>query len=201
MITFLHGKIVEKKPTRIVLDVGGIGYEVHIPLSSYDCMPPVEGMCHILTYDCVREDSHQLFGFMTDAERQMFVMLMSVSGIGPRLAMSVLSGITVKEIKMAVVGGDVKRLSSVSGIGKKTAERMVVELKHKIGEADALEAVAGVEDMSPSDLKTRDVILALIALGYKQIDAKKMVVDSLRGNDASDMTVEELVKKALASRG
>lgn len=201
MITFLHGRIVEKKPTRVVLDVGGIGYEVNIPLSSYDRLPSSEEMCRILTYDCVREDSHQLFGFMTDAERQMFVMLMSVSGIGPKLAMSVLSGISVKEIKVAVVSGDVKRLSSISGIGKKTAERMVVELKHKLGEADALEAVAGVEDISPSDMKMRDAVLALIALGYKQVDAKKMVVDLLRGSDTTGKTVEEIVKGALASRG
>lgn len=201
MITFLNGKIVEKRPTRVVLDVGGVGYEVSIPLSSYDCLPSVEEMCRILTYDCVREDSHQLFGFMTDSERQMFVMLMSVSGIGPKLAMSVLSGISVKEIKLAVVSGDVKRLSSVSGIGKKTAERMVVELKHKISESDALEAVAGAEDMSPSDMKMRDAILALITLGYKQVDAKKMVVDSLHGNDTGGKTVEEIVKGALAARG
>jgi len=201
MITFLHGKIVEKKPTRVVLDVGGVGYEVNIPLSSYDCLPSVEESCRILTYDHIREDNHQLFGFMTDAERQMFIMLMSVSGIGPKLAMSVLSGISVKEIKLAVVSGDVKRLSSISGIGKKTAERMVVDLKHKISEADALDAVAGAEEMPLADMKMRDAILALIALGYKQVDARKMVVDLIRGGDTSGMTVEEIVKRALASRG
>ncbi len=200
MITFLHGKVVEKKPTRVVLDVGGVGYEVNIPLSSYDCLPPIEEMCRILTYDYVREDNHQLFGFMTDAERQMFVMLMSVTGIGPKLAMGVLSGISVKEIKLAVVSGDVKRLSSISGIGRKTAERMVVELKHKMGEADALEAVAGAAEAFPADMKLRDAILALVALGYKHVDARKMIADSVRGGDMEGKTIEEIVKGALASR-
>lgn len=201
MITFLQGKIVEKQPTRVVIDVNGVGYEIRIPLSSYDRLPSIEEACRILTYDHVREDAHQLFGFMTDAERQMFVMLMSVSGIGPKLAISVLSGISVKEIKLAVISGDVKRLSSISGIGRKTAERMIVELKHKIGEADALEAVAGSEEMSVEDMKMRDAILALIALGYKQTDAKRVVVDTLRWKDTGGLTVEEIVKRALAPAG
>jgi holliday junction DNA helicase RuvA len=142
-----------------------------------------------------------LFGFVTEAERRMFVMLLSVSGIGPKLAMSVLSGMSVKEIKLAVVGGDIKRLSSISGIGRKTAERMVVELRHKIGEADALEAVAGAEELPEDDMKMRDAIMALIALGYKQADARKMVVNALYGKDTGIMTVEEIVKNALGTAG
>ena len=201
MISFLHGKVVEKQPGRVVLDVNGVGYEVHIPLSSYDRLPAIEEMCRILTYDHVREDAHQLFGFMTDAERQMFVMLMCVSGIGPKLATSVLSGISVKEIKLAVVSGDVKRLSSISGIGRKTAERMIVELKHKISEADALEAVAGSVEKPVGDVKMRDAILALIALGYKQADARRMVGSAIHGKDTGGMTVEEMVRKALGTDG
>ncbi|MDD4871809.1 MAG: Holliday junction branch migration protein RuvA [Kiritimatiellae bacterium] len=201
MITFLEGKLVEKQPTRIVIDVNGVGYEVFIPLSSYDRLPAVNEVVKVLTYDHVREDAHLLFGFVTDAERKMFIMLMSVSGIGPKLAMSVLSGMSVKEIKLAVISGDVKRLSSISGIGRKTAERMIVELRHKIGEADALEVVAGAEELPEDDMKIRDAIMALIALGYKQTDARKMVMNMLRGKDTSSMTVEEIVKKALGTAG
>jgi len=124
-------------------------------------------------------------------------MLMSVSGIGPKLAIGVLSGMSVREIKAAVVGGDLKRLGSVSGIGRKTAERIVVELKHKISDADALEALAGVEDMKEGDQGARDAIMALIALGYKQVEARKMVLDLLKENDAAGLGVEEIVKKAL----
>lgn len=199
MITFIQGKIVEKQPTRVVLDVNGVGYEIFIPLSSYDRLPLCDEVCRILTHDHVREDTHLLFGFLTEAERKMFLMLLSVSGIGPKSAMSVLSGLSVKEIKAAVVSGDVKRLSSISGIGKKTAERIIVELKHKISDADALESVAGAEDLPIEDMKMRDAILAMIALGYKQFDARKLVVDTVKGQDTGSMNVEAIVRKALGT--
>jgi Holliday junction DNA helicase RuvA len=197
MITHLNGRIVEKQPARVVLDVNGVGYEVLIPISSYDRLPAVAEECHILTHDHVREDAHLLFGFMTEAERQMFLMLVSVSGIGPKSAMSVLSGLSVRDIKAAVVEGDLKRLSSVSGIGKKTAERIIVELKHKLSEADAFEAVAGARETPEEDMKMRDAILALIALGYKQNEARDMITNVLRDNKGK-IVVEEVVKKALA---
>ncbi len=198
MITFLRGKIAEKQPTRAVLDVNGVGYELFIPLSSYDRLPARSEECHILVYDHVREDIHQLFGFMTEAEREMFVMLMGISGIGPRLAISALSGLTVRELKAAIVEGDVKRLSSISGIGKKMSERMVVELKDKISDADALEAVCGAADVREEDVRTRDAIMALISLGYKQEVARKMVMSVAQKSGRDDMSVEETIKQALA---
>lgn len=197
MITYLNGTVAEKQPTRVVMDVGGVGYEVFIPLSSYDRLPAAGALCKILIYDHVREDLHQLFGFMAPAERDMFLLLMTISGIGPKLAMTVLSGLSVREIKAAVVGGDMKRLSSISGIGKKMAERIVVELKHKISDADALEAVAGAQDKPLEDMKVRDAILALIALGYKQADARKMVLDVLPSGSSEGLSLEEILKKAL----
>jgi len=181
MITFLHGKVVEKQPTRTVLDVNGVGYEVFIPLSSFDRLPPVGESCRILTYDHVREDLHHLFGFMTESERHLFLLLMSTSGVGPKIALAALSGMSVREIKSAIVQGDVKRLSSISGIGKKLAERIVLELKDKIGEAEGLEAVAGSEPATPEDLRTRDAVMALVALGYKQDAARKMITAARRG--------------------
>ena len=197
MITFLEGVLVEKRPTHLVMHVGGVGYEVVIPLSSYDRLPGVNQPCHILTYDHVREDDHVLFGFMTDGERRMFVMLMSVTGIGPKLALTTLSGLTVKELKAAIVTADVKRLSSVSGIGRKTAERMVVELKDKFGAGEALEAVAGGPEPTEQDVRARDAVLALISLGYKRAEAQDMILRIMR-TVSHGAGVEDIVRKALA---
>lgn len=196
MITFLEGALVEKDPTRIVLNVGGVGYEVFIPLSSYDKLPAPGGACRVLTYDHVREDTHALYGFLTADERGMFLRLMDVSGIGPRLALTALSGLSVRELKAAIVRGDVARLSSVSGIGKKTAERIVVELRDKIDDGEAMEAIAS-GGAPEENARMRDAILALISLGYKQADAQKLVQNVVRSL-GPDATVEETVRKALA---
>lgn len=198
MITYLNGTLVEKQPTRVVIDVAGVGYEVFIPLSSYDRLPSTGAGCKILIYDHVREDVHLLYGFMAEAERDMFLMLLDISGIGPKMAMTVLSGLSVREIRAAVVGGDIKRLSSISGIGKKTAERIVVELKHKITEGEALEAVAGSGEKSPADMITRDAILALIALGYKQAEAKQKIDMAFPSGKPAGLTVEQILKKVLS---
>jgi len=197
MITFLEGTLAEKAPTRIVLDVHGVGYEVFIPLSSYDRLPGENTPCRVLIHDHLREDLHNLYGFITAAERSLFEMLLGISGIGPKTALSALSGLSVRDLKLAVVDGDVKRLSSISGIGKKTAERMVVELRHKMSAGDALEAVAGAEATGTMDLRTRDAILALISLGYKQADAQARVREILSGLKPS-VTVEDVVRAALA---
>ena len=197
MITFLQGVLVERHPTRAVVDVGGVGYEVSIPLSSFDRLPAENQPCRILTYDHVREDVHQLFGFMSEGERRMFVLLMTVSGIGPKLALSTLSGMSVRDLKKSVAEGDVKRLSSISGIGKKTAERVVVELRDKISVGEALEAASEDRALAPGDMKARDAILALIALGYKRNESQEMVRAVMEGSTA-DLTVEDVIRKALA---
>jgi holliday junction DNA helicase RuvA len=197
VITFLEGQLVEKDPTRVVVNVHGVGYEVFIPLSSYDRLPSPGQPCRILTHDHVREDIHALYGFLTEDERRMFLMLVGISGIGPKLAMTALSGLSVRDLKAAVVQADVKRLSSISGIGRKTAERIVVELKDKLGAGEALEAVAGALPDTPENARTRDAILALISLGYKQADAQKLVREAV-GKLKPDATVEDVVRRALA---
>jgi Holliday junction DNA helicase RuvA len=197
MITFLEGTLVEKQPTRVVLDVHGVGYEVFIPLSSFDRLPATQAPCRLLTHDHLREDLHNLYGFVTEAERSLFEMLLGISGIGPKTALSALSGLSVRDLKAAVVEGDVKRLSSISGVGKKTAERIVVELRHKLSAGDALEAVAGAPEALPGDLRTRDAMLALISLGYKQLDAQQRVRDILPRLKPS-ATVEDVVRAALS---
>lgn len=198
MITFLDGILESKQPTAVTVNVGGVGYELHIPLSSFDRLPAPGAACRILTYDHVREDDHLLFGFMTEDERRMFVLLMSVSGIGPKLALSALSGLTVREIKAAIAGGDVKRLSSISGIGKKTAERIVVDLKDRIGVGEALAAAAPGRELSPGDARLRDAVLALISLGYKRVEAETMAQKALAAA-GQDATVEAVVRKALST--
>jgi len=195
MITYLDGTIAEKQPTRVVLDVQGVGYEVFIPLCTYDQLPSTGERCKVLTHDHVREDTRQLFGFMTGDERDTFRMLLGISGIGPKIALSALSGLSARELKAAVVEGDVKRLSSISGVGKRTAERMVVELRSRIKPGEALEAVAGGDAGSPDNIRLRDTVLALIALGYQQDAARKMATQALKGGD--DLGVEDLIKRAL----
>lgn len=199
MITFLEGRLVDKQPTRIVMDVGGVGYEVFIPLSSYDRLNAENGTCRVLTYHYVRDDAQILYGFITAGERRMFELLLSISGIGPRIALSALSGMSVRELKAAVVENDIKRLHSISGIGRKTAERMVIELRDKLSEGEALEAMTGAEDPGPDDLRMRDAILALISLGYKQVDAQKMVRHTLAA-DTESASVEAVVRRALTGQ-
>src|SRR5215471_20884247 len=141
MISFLHGKLIEALPTQVVLEVNGVGYEVLIPLSSYDKLPQPGQELKLLTHLAVREDAHTLYGFATSAERDLFRLLINtVSGIGPKIALNILSGVSVTAFRGAVAGGDVKALSQISGVGRKTAERIVVELKDKIGAAGAWEA-------------------------------------------------------------
>src|SRR5438445_9988721 len=143
MITFLHGKLVTALPTQAIIDVAGIGYEVFIPLSSYDKLPSAGQPLQILTHLHVREDAHILYGFMTAAERDLFRLLVNnVSGIGPKLALAVLSGMSVERFKAAVVNADTTSLSKISRLGKKTAERIVLELKNKLGVAAAWEAAS-----------------------------------------------------------
>ena len=196
MITFLNGKLVGALPTQAIVDVGGVGYEVFIPLSSYDKLPAAGQGIRILTHLHVREDAQILYGFMTAAERDLFRLLVNnVSGIGPKLALAVLSGMSVNNFKAAVVNSDVASLSKISGLGKKTAERIVLELKDKLGVAAAWEAASAMHAPTPEQEQANEAVLALIALGYKQIDAHKAVRELQEKDEAKP--AEELVKLAL----
>ncbi len=196
MITFLKGKLEDALPTKVVVEVNGVGYELLIPLSSFEKLPGLGKAVMLKTQLVVREDSQTLYGFATEDERDMFKMIQSVSGIGPRLALNVLSGMAVDSFKLAVGTGDVKRLSSINGIGKKTAERMVLELKDKVDHLHgdlptALGQVPGDLDKSISD-----TVAALEALGSKSVEAQKaaQAAKAMLGDQAS---VEELVRAAL----
>lgn len=197
MITFLQGKLLEALPTQVILEVNGIGYEVLIPLSSFDKLPQPGSPIKLLTHLVIREDAHSLYGFMTGPERDLFRLLINtVSGIGPKIALNVLSGISVTAFRGAVANQDIKALSQISGVGKKTAERIVVELKDRIGAAGAWEALSAQRALSPEDQKVNDASLALMALGFKQIEAH----DSIRKAQAvlgPQATVEDLVRACL----
>src|SRR5213079_2026859 len=196
MITFLRGRLAHALPTQATIDVGGVGYEVFIPLSSYDKLPGVGQPIEILTHLHVREDAQILYGFMSAPERDLFRLLVNhVSGIGPKLALAVLSGMSVNYFKSAVVNSDVASLSKISGLGKKTAERIVLELKDKLGVAAAWEVASGAHAPTLEEERANEAVLALIALGYKQIDAHKAVREVQEKGEAKP--AEELVKLAL----
>jgi holliday junction DNA helicase RuvA len=197
MITFLRGKLIESLPTRVVVDVNGVGYEALIPLSSFSRLPSPGQEVVLLTQLVIREDAHILYGFMTSEERDLFRLLVNtVSGIGPKIALNILSGISVLAFRGAVANGDVKALGQISGVGKKTAERIVVELKDKVGLAGAWEAASARRGLSEDEQRLNDAVLALIALGYKQVEAH----DAVRQAQAAlgrDATVEDLVRVCL----
>jgi len=196
VITFLEGRLAAALPTQAIVDVNGVGYELSIPLSSYDKLPVPGQPVRILTHLHVREDAHILYGFMTAAERDLFRLLVNnVSGIGPKLGLAVLSGMSVNSFKSAVVNSDVASLSKISGLGKKTAERIVLELKDKVGVAAAWEAASASHAPSPEQEQANEAILALIALGYKQVDAHRTVHDLQQKH--REKSAEELVKLSL----
>ena len=197
VITFVRGKLVEALPTRVVVDVGGVGYELIIPLSSFDRLPQLGHEVHVLAHLNIREDAHVLYGFMTEEERELFRMLVNtVSGIGPKIALNILSGMKPVMFRGAVANADVKSLSQISGVGKKTAERIVVELKDKVGQAGAWEAAGAARSSTPEEARLRDAASALIALGFKPVEA----ADAVRGAVAmlsAKATIEDIVRACL----
>jgi Holliday junction DNA helicase RuvA len=197
MIAFLEGILAESLPTQIVVNVHGVGYQVLIPISSFERLPQVGSPVKILTHLAVREDAHLLYGFFTAGERDLFRLLLNhVTGVGPKIALAVLSGLSVEMFKSAVVAGDTGTLSKISGLGKKTAERIVLELKDKVGVAAEWEASSAKNAPSEDDIRLHDAVLALISLGYKQVDAHKAIRVVMKAGDGTP-TAEELVRQAL----
>ena len=197
MITFLRGKLVKALPTQATIEVHGVGYEVLIPLSSFDRLPALGADVQLLTHLAIREDAHVLYGFMTAEERSLFRLLIhNVSGIGPKIALHLLSGMSTAALRGAVANGDVRALSQISGVGKKTAERIVVELKDKIGAAGPGEDGSAPRALTGADQKLNDAVLALMALGYKQVEAQDSArfAQALLGPLAA---VEDLVRASL----
>ncbi|MBR5591963.1 MAG: Holliday junction branch migration protein RuvA [Kiritimatiellae bacterium] len=194
-IVRLKGELIEKSPALVTVECGGVGYALAVPLSTFDRLPPLGEVATLFVHHIVREDDELLFGFHTDRERNFFKTLLTISGIGPKLALSVLSGLTPGELATAIAEGDVRRLSSISGVGKKTAERIIMELKDKVNplEAVALRGKERGDDVTPAVL--RDAILSLVALGNKAEDARTLVQAAYEKNP--NATVQDLIRMAL----
>jgi Holliday junction DNA helicase RuvA len=198
MIAFLRGILLERTPNRVVLDVHGVGYELLIPVSTFQRLPATGAEVALHAYTQAREDALQLFGFGTAREKAIFERLLSVSGVGPRLALAALSGLSVNELAAAIAASDLARLTAVPGIGKKTAERICVELRDKVAECAAAEAPA--PPSAPLPAAAEEVLSALVNLGYARPLAEKAVRRASERQPAA-AGFEELFKRSLQTIG
>lgn len=197
MIGFLSGKILEKNANTVILDVGGVGYEVTIPLSTFYELGEIGSEVGLRIFTYVREDALQLFGFKTARERDIYLKLISVQGIGAKSGITMLSGMSADEIVAAIRTDNIARLTSIPGVGKKTAERMVVELRDKIGELSvgAAAGVGAVGGTNGADTAFDDALSALVNLGYQRNAAEKALQDAAK--NGSELSVQKLLRSAL----
>ena len=193
MYSYIKGSLASKSQDKAVIDVGGVGYLIYIPYSTYQTLPELNETVKLNTYLAVREDSLTLYGFNSNEEQRVFELLISVSGIGPKLAMGILSDITAADFSVAVITDDVNRLTKISGIGKKTAQRMIIELKDKM-KAETIENVSDepiIRTVVNNEIE--EAISALQVLGYNNKDAIDMVNKTYK----EGMMIEEIIKQAL----
>ena len=190
MIGYLHGKIISKKPTKLLLDVGGVGYLVNISINTFEKLSDKTEVS-LFTHLSVREDAMDLYGFFSVAEKEMFELLIGVSGIGPKSAQSILSGIQIDDLKDALKAGNVSRLISIPGIGRKTAERLMIELRDKI---DSVSETGETVTFGVSTVRG-DAIAALVNLGYNQKIAERAVRSVT--DKSPNISIEDLIKEAL----
>ncbi|MBW7888515.1 MAG: Holliday junction branch migration protein RuvA [Bacteroidetes bacterium] len=197
MITYLNGIVKKKAPTELIVEVQGIGYAVNISLSTYELIPEINQPIHILTYVQIREDAHLLYGFATENEREVFKLLISVSGIGPRLAQTILSGMKPNDLLQTIIQGSVASLTAIPGIGKKTAERLIVELRDKAGK---LEPISATEKSQTLSLRS-EAVTALISLGFSREKAEQAIRSVLNESKEKNLSIEEIIKGALKLSG
>ncbi len=197
MIAYLSGKLLEKHANTVIVDVGGIGYEVSIPLSTFYELGEIGADVNLRIYTHVREDAIQLFGFKTNRERDLYLRLISVQGIGAKSGITMLSGMSADEIIMAIRTNDLARLKSIPGVGLKTAERLVIELRDKVGElvlgGSALDAASRAA--IPADAVFEDALSALINLGYQRNAAEKALQQA--ASEGTEMSVQKLLRRSL----
>ncbi|MDR2548842.1 MAG: Holliday junction branch migration protein RuvA [Desulfobulbus sp.] len=203
MIASLSGLVLVKTPNAVIVDVGGVGYEAFVSGRTYDALPETGHACFLHVQTVVREDAIHLFGFHTKEEKDLFLLLITVSGIGPRLAQTILSGIGVDELCRAITGKDLSRLTALPGIGKKTAQRICVDLAEKVGGLGGFPADAGGARPQPAPAgeadAMSDAVSALVNLGYPQATAWQALraVEQQLGEGAAPLKVEELLRQAL----
>jgi len=191
MITQLQGKVIEKNPTHVVIDCHGVGYFVNISLNTYSALPEGEAI-KLYTYLQIKEDAHTLYGFLTKAEREVFVLLLSVSGVGASTARTMLSSLTATHVRSAIINGDVATIQAVKGIGAKTAQRVVLDLKDKMLKLQDFEEV----HFNTLNTNKEEALAALEVLGFVRKQAEK-VVDSIIKSNSEELSVEEIIKQAL----
>ncbi len=205
MIVHLQGILESKQPGRVVLDVGGVGYELSIPLSSFDALPAEGGRARLLVAEIIREDSHELVGFATEEERRYFSLLTSISGIGPKLALAVLGGVPIRELAVAAATNDAKRLAQVSGVGKKMAERIALELRGKLGKGELAVAAASAAGGAkgggggPAGARLRDVYAALVSLGHRP-EAAQAALSAAASRITPESTVDDILRNILSGK-
>jgi Holliday junction DNA helicase RuvA len=196
MIGHLRGQLLIKKPNAVILDVHGVGYEIHIPLTSFYELPSEGNEVALKIHTHVREDALTLFGFHSQREKDFFLKLISISGIGPKLAISILSGAQVEELAQAIADGNLARLTAVPGVGRKTAERLVLELKSQIAPFLVSEQVESARDVAKLGALEEDILSALVNLGYPRNSAEKAVSAVLRAAEC-ERTFEEVLRSTL----
>ena len=199
MYEYLNGRLVEKTALAAILDLGGVGYQVQIPLSTFAALPELGQPVRLWTHFVVREDAQILYGFFTQEERQLFRLLISVSGIGPKSAATVLSGLAPNDLKRAIVDGNLALLTAVPGIGKKTAERLIVELREKVVVEQHVSAGTGpsLKKGSGENQLVEDSLSALVELGYRKQNAQEAVKKALKNLEEGRYSVSDLVRAAL----
>ncbi len=196
MSTSVRGTLTRKSPTEIVVDVQGIGYGINIPLSTYEALGDLNTTVSLFTYLYVREDALQLFGFASEEERNLFRVLISVTGIGPKMAQSILSGISGAELRAAILQGNYAMLTAIPGVGRKLAERLVVELRDKIGKVPATSSILASSTDAQTQVRS-EALLALTSLGYNRASAERAIKMAIKDNPAIEASVETLIKAAL----
>ena len=191
MIAYLEGKLAEKKPTSLIVDVKGVGYLVNIPFSSFEKLPEIGSAVKLFTHTHVREDAFQLFGFATPPEKELFELLILVNGIGPKSALGILSAISIADFQTSILEENIDVLTKISGVGKKTAQRLIVELKEKISKS----FIVPEKEKIVLDQKPEEAILAMVSLGYNKYEARK-IVEQIWEKDKK-ASLEELLRRAL----
>ena len=192
MISYLKGKLVNKSPTEIIIEVNNVGYRLGVSLATFERLSNVGKDIKIFTHTYVREDALKLYGFATKEERQIFLLLINVKGIGPKLALTILSGVSPDRLKAAIVNEDIGLLTTIAGVGKKTAQRLIVEIKEPLSTILPEGGILGKEDY----VLRNEAVNALVTLGYKRNQSMK-AVDRVLPELAKDITLEELIKKSL----
>ncbi|MBS1537187.1 MAG: Holliday junction branch migration protein RuvA [Bacteroidetes bacterium] len=196
MIAQLSGTLIEKKPTEIVIDCGGVGYQVAISLATHEQLPELNAKTRLYTLLIPREDALNLYGFSTIAEREAFLMVTSISGIGAKSALAILSSISLFELRDHILRNNLVALQKMPGIGKKTAERIIVELRDKIGKLPLEESV-GISFIGAQKLVQQDALAALLSLGYNKQIAEKAIRSAAAELNSESVTADQLIKKAL----